>query len=187
MQPTLCRYNLKALALTSLFAFVIDFNDQIMKRVFVLNGTGDYSGLLAKLQFNTLFQGSKASDIKLDEFITGADLINAGYKLTSGDNSMGLDVVDLQHQNLALNNKFTINESYQDIVSGVGIDVNKLDNLSTNESVLLKNLLNAKDQISGVNLDEELANMIIYQRSYEANARMIATFSEMIEEILQIR
>lgn len=151
------------------------------------DGKGDNTGVLASLQFNTLFQGSTASDIALDGFITSSDKINAGYKNADGDNSMTLDMASLQHQKVAIDNTFTINEHYHNIVSEIGTDVQKVDNLANNEDLVLQSFLNAREQISGVNLDEELANMIIYQRSYEANARMIRTINEMIQEFLEIR
>ena len=43
-----------------------------------------------------------------------------------------------------------------------------------------------RDSISGVNLDEELGNMILFQRTYETNAKMISTISQMIDELLKI-
>lgn len=150
------------------------------------NAKGDNTQMLAKMQFNTLFQGSKASDIALDSYITSADKINAGYKLANGDNELSLDMVSLQNEKVALDNQFTIGEYYQNLVSEFGTNVVKAENLANNENLVLQSFLNEKDQISGVNLDEELANMIVFQRSYEANARMIKTFSEMLQEILQI-
>ncbi|MFT4552142.1 MAG: flagellar hook-associated protein 1 FlgK [Chlamydiales bacterium] len=149
------------------------------------NGKGDSTGLLAKMQFNTLLQGSTASDIKLDEFITSADQINTGYIRASGHNTLALDMAGLQHARVALSNQFTLGESYQNLVSEIGTDVQKTENLAKNESLLLQSFLTAKDQNSGVNIDEELANMIIYQRAFDASSRMIRTFNEMIAEFLQ--
>jgi flagellar hook-associated protein FlgK len=146
---------------------------------------GDDTDLLATMQLNTLFEGSTAADIALDRRIDSADKVNAGYEFKEGNNSMSLDMAALQHLHVALNDQFTVNEYYQNIISGVGSQVQEMESMAANEEIVLQNFLDARDQISGVNLDEELANMIIYQRAYEANARMIATFDEMIQELLR--
>lgn len=151
------------------------------------NGKGDNTGLFASLQSNTWFQGSDASDMALDSFIDSADKVNAGYSFVEGDNRMALDLAALQYESVAQDNTFTLNEHYQNLVAEVGTQVRSLENQAENEQVVLQSFLNTRDQISGVNLDEELANMIIYQRAYEANARMIKTFSDMLLEFLQQR
>lgn len=149
------------------------------------NGKGDNTGLFAAMQCNTWFQGADSSDIALDSFIDSAEKVNAGYSFAEGDNRMALDLAALQYKSVALDNTFTLNEHYQNLVADVGTQVRSLENQAQNEQVVLQSFLNTRDQISGVNLDEELANMIIYQRAYEANARMIKTFSDMLMEFLQ--
>jgi flagellar hook-associated protein 1 FlgK len=37
---------------------------------------------------------------------------------------------------------------------------------------------------SGVNLDEEMANMLVFQKSYAASARIITTASDMFDELM---
>jgi flagellar hook-associated protein 1 FlgK len=149
-------------------------------------GTGDDTGLLAQLQFNAFFQGSGASTIALDANITSADAIHAGHMLSSGDSAMALAMMELQYQKVASNQEFTLNESYQNIVSGVGTDVNQMEQLALNDRTLLEGFQAERQRISGVNLDEELANMILFQRVYDANARLFSTFDQMAQEILRI-
>ncbi len=150
------------------------------------SGAADTTGLLTTLQFNTLFQGSSASDISIDERISGADDIHAGFKLTSGDNTLALAMAELQFGNVS-GGQFTINESYQNIIADVGTSVQQANNLNENESLLLQAFEAERDRISGVNLDEELATMIQFQRAYEANAKMFSIFNQMAEEILRLQ
>jgi flagellar hook-associated protein FlgK len=44
----------------------------------------------------------------------------------------------------------------------------------------------AKDQRSGVNLDEEAANLIRYQQAYQASARLMQTANQMFDALLRI-
>lgn len=54
------------------------------------------------------------------------------------------------------------------------------------QSTISENLLSTTSGISGVNLDEELSNMIVYQNAYSANARTISTLQEMFDSLLNI-
>jgi flagellar hook-associated protein 1 len=45
---------------------------------------------------------------------------------------------------------------------------------------------NKRDEISGVNLDEEFANVIKYQKAFQASARMIKTAKDLIDTIVSL-
>jgi flagellar hook-associated protein 1 FlgK len=149
-------------------------------------GLGDDTDLLATMQFNTLLEGSNASDIQLDEGITHASQINAGTKLASGNNTLALMMSNLQFERIIDNNQFTLNEEYENIVTNVGNDVALSRKLASNEETMLEGFIQEKQSISGVNLDEELANMIQYEKAYQANTRMFLTLSNMADELLNL-
>ena len=150
------------------------------------NGRGDNTNLLATLQFNTLFQGNDAGTITLDSNIIGSDDLNAAYILSAGANGLALDLNNLQNARVTNDNQFTLGEQYENLIADVGSDIQEVDHLATNETLLLESFLTERDRISGVSLDEELAKMIQFQRSYDANARMLSTFDRMAEEILRL-
>ncbi|MBC8118410.1 MAG: flagellar hook-associated protein FlgK, partial [Burkholderiaceae bacterium] len=52
------------------------------------------------------------------------------------------------------------------------------------EAVVNRDDLAARDSISGVNLDEEAANMLRYQQAYQAAAQMISTASSLFDSLL---
>ncbi|SCA64376.1 hypothetical protein AB751O23_BF_00070, partial [Chlamydiales bacterium SCGC AB-751-O23] len=171
------------LSFSNSYRFPQDPNDEPPKGD---NGLGDTVDFFATIQMNSLFKGSDASDIGLSSLIESADLVNAGYSISQGDNSMAMEVVNLQFEQVAVNRTFTIAESFQNLVSDLGADISDTESLAENEAVLLQNYEAEKSRISGVNLDEELSNMIIFQRGYEANARMISIFSKMVEDLINI-
>jgi flagellar hook-associated protein 1 FlgK len=57
--------------------------------------------------------------------------------------------------------------------------------LST-ERLIMKNLGDMRQSISGVNIDEELANMIRYQHGYNAAARFISTVNSMLDTLMRL-
>jgi flagellar hook-associated protein 1 FlgK len=62
---------------------------------------------------------------------------------------------------------------------------NNKDALDTNK-VVLDSITSSKDQLSGVSLDEEAANMMIYVSSYNAAAKIMTAFDETLETLLGI-
>jgi flagellar hook-associated protein 1 FlgK len=48
-------------------------------------------------------------------------------------------------------------------------------------------LKNMQDSISGVSIDEEMINLIMYQKGFEASSRMISTIDEMMDTILSMK
>ena len=150
------------------------------------SGKADTTGLLKTLQFNTILEGTDASTIALDSRIDTANDIHAGYKLAPAASGLAHDMAALQHAKVALSQQFTIGENFENLIATIGTEVKQTSHLSGNESLLLESFTNERDRISGVNIDEELAAMIQYQRSYEANARMFSTFDQLAQEILQL-
>ncbi len=150
------------------------------------NGLGDNTSLFTKMHLNTLLSGSDAESMALDSRITDANDVHAGYQLSPGANQMALDLNALQFQAVSSVGAFTIGQEYENIITGLGVDSLQAQDLSANEELVLQNFLSERSSISGVNMDEELTNMILFQRVYEANARMIATLSQMMEELMNI-
>jgi flagellar hook-associated protein 1 len=148
-------------------------------------GSNDEVDLFSTMQLNTFFQGTDSSNIDLDTLINSSSLIHAGYELGSGNNSLAIDMVNLQNSYADETGQFTIDQKYQNIISQVGNDTKTTEQLANNDQLMLEGFLSEKDSISGVNLDEELAKMILYQRSYEANARFLTTIDEMVEELIR--
>lgn len=64
------------------------------------------------------------------------------------------------------------------IVSTVAVDSQQAIRMEKNEASIIKNILQRRMSDSGVNSDEEAANMIKYQQAYKASARMIQTMDE---------
>ena len=149
-------------------------------------GTGDELGLLYRIQMNTLYSGDSASTIALDETVSTPEKLNAAYLLADGDNRLALALAELDQLRVADSARFSVSEHYANVVASVGTDVRHQDQLAQHEALLLQSFVNERASISGVNVDEELGQMLAYQRSYEANARMFATLNQMVEEILRL-
>jgi flagellar hook-associated protein 1 len=102
-----------------------------------------------------------------------------------GDNRLALAIADLQSQSVSIGNAdTTFSDYYHSIVSRVGADVQYANTRVENQSEMLTYLDNYRESISGVSLDEEMINLIQYQRSYESAAKLISVVDEMLATLL---
>jgi flagellar hook-associated protein 1 FlgK len=132
------------------------------------------------------FTGTTAATISLNAAgITGTDKIAAsGGALLLGDNSNALALAQLQNQKVMSGNTATFGSYFNGLVSTIGLDVQSAKNTEAQDIAFTKQLTTLRESNSGVSLDEELTNLIKYQRSYQASAKLITTATEMMDTVI---
>lgn len=124
-----------------------------------------------------------AADIAIDpEIAYDPALIAASANRSAGDGSLALAIAGIQNERLIQND--TLGNYYATIVSKVGSHVQEASFLTSSQENVVNKLQNQRDAISGVSLEEELANLLQYEKSYQAAARLIQTADEVIETLL---
>ncbi|MFT2091432.1 flagellar hook-associated protein FlgK [Paraglaciecola sp. 2405UD69-4] len=132
-------------------------------------------------------------DFSLQGEPKAGDSFTIGYN-TDGlsDTSNGLALANLQNSDkMLLNNNgsenlITFHESYSNIVTDIGQKASSAD-ISLQAADALKSQSNNWFQsISGVSLDEEAANLVKYQQSYAASARLLSTAQDIFNTILGV-
>ncbi|HEU0277686.1 MAG TPA: flagellar hook-associated protein FlgK [Rhodanobacteraceae bacterium] len=104
----------------------------------------------------------------------------------SGNNENALALQDLQTQS-TVGGKAAFNQAYAGMVSSVGSRTNIIKvNLAAQQS-LSDQLMAVQQSQSGVNMDEEAMNLVMYQQYYQANAKVIQTGSTILDTILSLR
>ena len=159
----------------------------------------DSSGLFAALGVNTLLTGSTASDVALNSTAT-ADVGNVcvGHvgtdgKVASGDTTTASALAGLSTTtvNFSINGKTVANQTlgdyYSTLVGKVGSDTSSAKYQYTYQGTLASSLKSEKLAVSAVSLDEELTNLIMYQHSYQAAAKLISTADSMFQTVLALK
>lgn len=80
----------------------------------------------------------------------------------------------------------TYQSSYSQIVSAVGSKANEVEAIGAAQQGLADHATTALQSLSGVNLDEEAANLLKYQQAYQASAKVLAIAGTLFDQILQI-
>ncbi len=78
----------------------------------------------------------------------------------------------------------SFNEFISNMNSTLGIDIKSTSTLLDNYVSVAKEIANAKDSISGVSLDDEGMNLLRYQKSYAAAARLMTTLDEALDTVI---
>lgn len=159
----------------------------------------DTSGLLAGLGLNTFFKGDSPDDIGINEKIT-SDLdylatghVNGSGEMNPGDNTTALEMYELRETDVTINSSVegTVNTSileyYNSLVGNVGSDTSRASFNTDFYSTLSKDLNERQQAISGVNLDEEMSDLVKYQASFTAAAKLITTADQMLQTILSLK
>lgn len=77
-----------------------------------------------------------------------------------------------------------VEDSYQRLVNGFGTEVASVKRLATNQQVLTGQVDAAREQLAGVNLDEEMVTMMSSQRAYEAASRVMTTLDSVLDTLI---
>lgn len=78
----------------------------------------------------------------------------------------------------------TAGEAYQRLVNGLGSEVASSRRLAGNQAALTRQVDASREQLSGVNLDEEMVAMVQAQRAYEAAARLMSTVDSVLDTLI---
>jgi flagellar hook-associated protein 1 FlgK len=80
----------------------------------------------------------------------------------------------------------TLTTAYANYVNEVGNTTNEVDASSTTQTALVTQISSAQQSVSGVNINEEAANLLQYQQLYQANSKVIQTADTLFQTILGI-
>jgi flagellar hook-associated protein 1 FlgK len=102
----------------------------------------------------------------------------------AGDNSNALAIAALKNK-LAMNNGVaSFNDFYMAIIGKLGVQGQESGQMVANRSYIIEQLMNQRESVSGVSLDEEMTNMIKYQHAYSAAARIITAMDQCLETLI---
>lgn len=116
--------------------------------------------------------------------ITDPTLIAASSDGSPGSNGNVLVLAAVHDQAVA--NGQTPSDFYSNLVFDIGNDVSNGSAEQQASQLVLQQLQDQRGSISGVSLDEEAANLIQYQRAYDAAGRMVSTVNEMLDVAIHL-
>lgn len=148
----------------------------------------NYNDLLKQAGFAADYPGY---DFSLSGQPAAGDAFDLGYN-TQGinDNTNAIKLAEIQKKGVvqlstnAANQTRTLHDAYSSLVGRVGEKSATADVSLQAAEAMKEQSQSWFDSVSGVSLDEEAANLIRYQQSYAAAARILSTAQELFDTIL---
>ena len=131
--------------------------------------------LTMKIADKTGTTGNKATD---QYFFT----VSKG-NVASGDNAvlMGKSLKTDTSETLG---DMSLDGYYTSLIGALGVQSQNAQNTADNQQTLVDQIVNWRESISGVNMDEEMTYMIKFQKGYNAAARVLTTMDEMLDKLI---
>lgn len=101
-----------------------------------------------------------------------------------GDGKAAVDIAAIRNTPMMIGRERTLDDYFADSVTNIGLKGEQaLTNLES-QNALMADLRNLRDSISGVNIDEELADIMKFQHGYNAAAKYVTVVDEMLDTII---
>ena len=160
----------------------------------------DTAGLMAGLGLNTFFSGDSSNTIGVNSALAidlkkiCAGAINGGYEGNEGDNATAKAIAALATKSVTVPGTSrtksvdgTLTGYYSTIVNEVGSDTATARFNGAMQRTMANDLDDRQQALAGVNLDEEMSNLIKFQNSYKAAAKLISTADQMFQTLLGLK
>ncbi len=118
--------------------------------------------------------------------LSSPDEVAAGQTSAPGDNTMALQIAELGNAKI-VDGTDTLVGAYSRISAQVGLEAGQNELATAANEDTMTQLQNLRDGKVGVSLEEEMINLIQYQKGFEASAKFLSTVDEMMDTILTIK
>jgi len=125
---------------------------------------------------------TNAANIELAEAIVDdLDNIAASADGNNGDNGAALAISGLRNETVLAGNSDTIDGFYLTILGEVGARSKEAQTMAGNHRLFATQLENRRQSVQGVSLNDEAAQLVLFQRAYQAAARMVSVIDNLME------
>jgi flagellar hook-associated protein 1 FlgK len=151
-----------------------------------LHVTGfDAAGVIG-LAFFSYTAGNAAATLVVNPAIVADASLVATASATGqpGDGSIAGRIADLQSGRVFVGGTQTASDFYASLIGTIGSDARQANEMASNQGLVTDHLRQRRESTSGVSLDEEATDMIRFQHAYSAAARVITTFDQMLDTLI---
>ena len=129
-------------------------------------------------------QGHQATDgrVVIQQVAAG----KAGHNgvVEAGDGSAALEIAALRNTFVMIGRSRTFDDYFAESVTNVGLKGEQAQTNLLSQNAIMADLRDLRDSISGVNIDEELADIIKFQHGYNAAAKFVSVVDELLDTVI---
>jgi flagellar hook-associated protein 1 FlgK len=163
-----------------------DLNDADSFEVDAFANT-DTSGLLAAAGINTFFSGNSAATMRVC-----SDIVSSPARLATAltaeltDNTNAVRLAELRDRAVSSLDSMTPGEFYRCLVTDIAQQLSVKGLRQDNIEVVLQNLGRRQTEISGVNINDEAAQLLIFEQMFQALAKYMNTIQSSLQAVMDI-
>lgn len=131
------------------------------------------------------FEGSDALTIRVSGNLDDLQNLAAAKSPDApGDGSLAMDLAAVRDELLMAGGTATLNGFAAAEAARLGILVNEARSRAAEHGLVAESLAQQRQAVTGVSLDEEAANLVRYQRVFEASARLMTVLDELLDKVI---
>jgi len=159
-------------------------NDSFSIDVF---GNTDTSGVLAAVGINTFFSGSGAEYMAVCSDISdNPKRVATSLGAEMVDNTNAVRMADVRNEAISSLDNLTCGEFYRQLVADIGQQISVGQMRQDNIEVMTLNLANQQSEISGVDINDEAAQLLVFEQMFQAMAKYMNTINSSLTSIMEL-
>ena len=124
------------------------------------------------------------SEVKNDVMSVAAGFVDSTGSSPLGDGSAATEIASIRNSSIMVGGMKTFDDYFADSVTNVGLMGEQAQTNLMSQTAIMADLRDLRDSISGVNIDEELADILKFQHGYNAAAKFINIWDEMLDTVI---
>lgn len=122
--------------------------------------------------------------IKNDVKSVAAAFRDDSGNVNAGDGRAAVEIASIRNTKVMIGHERTLDDYFADSVTNVGLKGEQAENNLKSHMAIMDDLRTIRDSISGVNIDEELSDIIKFQHGYNAAAKFVTIWDSLIDTVI---
>ena len=122
--------------------------------------------------------------LKNDVMSVAAGYMDATGTAPTGDGRAAVEIAAIRNTSVMVGGMKTFDDYFADTVTNVGLKGEQAETNLLSQNAIMDDLRNLRDSISGVNIDEELAEIMKFQHGYNAAAKFVTVWDSLIDTVI---
>ena len=124
------------------------------------------------------------AELKKDVMSVAAGYIDSTGAAANGDGRAAVEIASIRNSAIMVGNIRTFDDYFADSVTNVGLKGQQAETNFLSQNAIMEDLRNLRDSISGVNIDEELAEIMKFQHGYNAAAKFVTVWDSLLDTVI---
>ena len=122
--------------------------------------------------------------LRNDVMSVAAGYMDAAGTAPTGDGRAAVEIAAIRNTSVMVGGMKTFDDYFADTVTNVGLKGEQAETNLLSQNAIMDDLRNLRDSISGVNIDEELAEIMKFQHGYNAAAKFVTVWDSLIDTVI---